>query len=182
MPGYVRTVGFLVESWPESWHRSRVFRVLSLGGYVAFNLARLGAILLVGVAATHAYALATQATRDTLPWYFVVYAVAVIAGCLLVGLALWVGRNPHVAQAGWCFGSLLSVVVIGVDVLTLVVYLPALTEMTGRWDFAPASFAFAGAFLALHGSARGAIGLSAKDFLSEGSGEGGASPSRAGFP
>ncbi|WP_241523478.1 oxidoreductase [Mycobacterium sp. IEC1808] len=156
MPGYARTVGFLVESWPESWHRSRVFRVLSLGGYVAFNLPRvvtgLGAILLVGVAATHAYALATQATRDALPWYFVVYAVAVIAGCLLVGLALWVGRNHHVAQAGWYFGSLLSVVVIGVDVLTRVVYLPALTGMTGRWDFAPASFAFAfaGAFLALH--------------------------------
>ncbi|OBI85072.1 hypothetical protein [Mycobacterium sp. 1245805.9] len=149
-------MGFLVETWPESWHRSRVFRVLSLGGYVAFNLPRvvtgLGAVLLVGVAATHIYALATQATQGTLPWYFVVYAAAVIAGCLLIGLALWVGRNPKVAQAGWYFGSLLSVVVVGVDVVTRLAHLPALAGMTGRWDFAPASFAFAfaGAFLALH--------------------------------
>ncbi|OBI19691.1 oxidoreductase [Mycobacterium sp. E2327] len=133
-----------------------MFRVLSLGGYVAFDLPRvvtgLGAILLVGVAATHVYVLATQPAQGALPWYLAVYAAAVIAGCLLVGLALWVGRNPHVAQVGWYFGSLLSVVVIGVDLLTRVVYLPALTGMTGRWDFAPASFAFAfaGAFLALH--------------------------------
>jgi hypothetical protein len=115
----VRTVGFLVGTWPENWHRSRLFRVLSLGGYVAFNLPKvvtgLGAVLLVGVAATHVYALAT---RGTLPWFFVAHAAAVIAGCLLV----------------------------------------------------------AGAFLALRGSVRSAIGLSAKDFLSSGSGEGGDSP------
>jgi hypothetical protein len=159
----VRTVGFLVETWPENWHRSRMFRILSLGGYVAFNLPRvvtgLGAVLLVGIAVTHVYALVTQATRATLPWPFVVYATAVIAGCLLVAAALAMGRNPMgrnltVAQAGWYFGSLLSVVVIGVDVVTRVAYLPALTGLTGRWDFAPASFAFAfaGAFLALHSS------------------------------
>ncbi|OBA76143.1 hypothetical protein A5641_22610 [Mycobacterium sp. 1554424.7] len=151
-------MGFLVETWPENWHRSRLFRILSLGGYVAFNLPRvvtgLGAVLLVGIAVTHVYALVTQATQGTLPWFFVAYAVAVIAGCLLVAVALPVGRNPHVAQAGWYFGSLLSVVVIGVDVVTRVACLPTLTGLTGRWDFAPASFAFAfaGAFLALHSS------------------------------
>lgn len=158
MPGYVRTVGFLVETWPENWHRSRLFRILSLGGYVAFNLPRLvtgsGVVLLLGLAVTHAYALATQATQGALPWFFVAYAAAAIAGCLLAAGALAVGPNHSVAQAGWYFGSLLSVVVIGVDVVTRVAYLPALTATTGRWDFAPASFAFAfaAAFLALHGS------------------------------
>ncbi|HUH72386.1 MAG TPA: hypothetical protein VLZ05_28195 [Mycobacterium sp.] len=45
---------------------SRLYRVLSLGGYVAFNLPRavaaLGAVLLVSIAATHAYMLISQAT------------------------------------------------------------------------------------------------------------------------
>ncbi|OBK44600.1 hypothetical protein [Mycobacterium sp. 1081908.1] len=154
-------MGFLVETWPESWHRSRLFRLLSLGGYVAFNLPRvvtgLGAALLVGVAVTHVYALVAQAAQGALPWLFVGYAVLVIAACLLVAGALAVGgkpmgRNLTVAQAGWYFGSLLSVVVIGVALVTRVASLPALTATTGRWDFAPASFAFAfaGAFLALH--------------------------------
>jgi hypothetical protein len=134
-------VGFLVETWPESWHRSRLFRVLSLGGYVAVNLPRVvtgsGAVLLVGVAVAHVYSLVTQATQGTLPWFFVVYAALVIAGCLLVAGALAVGRNPVVAQAAWHSGSLIAVVVIGVDAVTRV------TATTG--------FAFAGAFLAVHG-------------------------------
>jgi hypothetical protein len=33
-------VGLPVEAWPENRHRSRLFRVLSLGGYVAFDLPR----------------------------------------------------------------------------------------------------------------------------------------------
>ena len=37
---YVAPTGLLVETWPENWHRSRVFRVLSLGGYIAFDLAK----------------------------------------------------------------------------------------------------------------------------------------------
>jgi hypothetical protein len=48
--------------------------VLSLGGYVAFDLPRvvtgLAAALLVGIATTHAYLLIDQ---DMSPWYFVVY-------------------------------------------------------------------------------------------------------------
>jgi hypothetical protein len=59
-----------------------------------------------------------------------------------------------VAQAGWYFGSPLSVVILGLDGATRVASLPAMTAMTGRWDFAPASFAlaFAGALVALHAS------------------------------
>jgi hypothetical protein len=148
-------MGVLVEAWPESWHRSRLFRVLSLGGYVAFDLPRvvtgLGACLLIGIAATHAYVWISQ---DTLPRYFQVYAAVVIALCLVFAGSMGFGRNPHVAQAGWFFGSLLAVAILAVDVGTRVVSLPGLVAVTGRWDFAPATFAlaFAGAFIGLHGS------------------------------
>jgi hypothetical protein len=148
-------VGFVVGSWPETWHRSRLFRVLSLGGYVAFDLPRvvtgLGAGLLLGIAAAHAYLL----TRPgSLPWYFTLYAAVVIAGCAALAGGIGFGRNPRVPQASWLFGSLLSVVVLGVDVATRWASLPGLTSVTGRWDVAPVTFAlaFACAFIALHGS------------------------------
>ncbi len=129
--------------------------MLSLGGYVAFDLPRavtgLGAVLLLGIAATHVYLLATQEVQ---PWYFVVYATAVIACCPLVVGSMGYGRNPLVAQAGWYAGSLLSMIVLGVGIATRLAGLPGMTAMTGRWDFAPASFSliFAGAFVAVHGS------------------------------
>jgi hypothetical protein len=109
----------------------------------------LGTLLLLGIAATHAYLLATQ---EAPPWYFAGYAVVVIACCLLAAGSMGLGRKPHVVQAGWYFGSLLSVVVLAVDVATRVAGLPGMTALTGRWDVAPASFAlvFAGAFVALH--------------------------------
>ncbi|BBZ49049.1 oxidoreductase [Mycobacterium heidelbergense] len=128
---------------------------LGLGGYVAFDLPRvvagLGAALLLGIAATHAYLLGG---REPLPRYFVVYAAAVIAGCLLAAGGIEFGRNPRVAQAGWLLGSLLSVVILGVDVGTRWASVPSLTTMTGRWDFAPATcvLACAGAFLGVHAS------------------------------
>jgi hypothetical protein len=127
--------------------------MLSLGGYVAFDLPRLvtglGAALLIGIAATHAYLLIEQ---NLSPWYFATYAVAAIVGCLLVAGGLAAGRNPRVAQASWYLGSLLSVVTLGVDVATRLAGLPGLTAVTGRWDLLPASFAgaFACAFIALH--------------------------------
>ncbi len=148
-------MGLLVETWPEIWHRSRLFRVLSLGGYVAFDLPRavtgLGAALLLGIAATHVYILTSQ---ETLPGYFVGYATALIAACLLIAGTMGFGRNPHVPQAGWYFGSLLSVILLGLDLGTRVASVPGMPTVTGRWDFAPATFAlaFAGAFIGLHAS------------------------------
>lgn len=147
-------MGFLVQSWPENWHRSRLFRVLSLGGYVAFDLPRVttgsGAALLVSIAATHVYLVAAEAT----PWYFVAYVAAVAAVCLLTAGALWFARSHVVAQGSWYAGSGLSVVIVGVDIATRVGRLPGMTALTGRWDVAPATFAlaFACAFLALHAS------------------------------
>jgi hypothetical protein len=154
--GYARGVGFLVGAWPENWHRSRMFRILSLGGYVAFDLPRvvtaLGAILLVGIAAEHGYLMYVVANQDALPAGFAVYAVAVIAACLLAAVGICFGRNPAVTQGGWYFGSLLSVVILCIDVATRIASLPGMTTVTGRWDVAPATFAlaFAGAFIGLH--------------------------------
>ena len=129
--------------------------MLRLGGYVAFDLPRavtgLGAALLLGIAAMHVYLLTSQ---DTLPWYFAGYAAAVIAGCVLIAGGLGFGRNPRVPQASWFGGSLLSVLVLGVDVATRWASLPGLTAVTGRWDVAPATLAlgFASAFVGLHAS------------------------------
>lgn len=139
----------------ETRHRGRLYRVLSLGGYVAFDLPRavtgLGALLLAGVAAMHIYVWTSQ---DALPPYFQVYAAVVIALCLMFAGSLGYGRNPRVAQAGWYFGSLLALAVLAVDVGTRMASLPGLVAVTGRWDFAPATLtlACAGAFIALHGS------------------------------
>lgn len=133
-----------------------MFRVLSLGGYVAFDLPRvvtgLGAALLAGIVAVHGYLMYVVANRGALPLAFVVYAVAVIVACLLVAFSMGFGRNPAVTQAAWYFGSLLSVVLLGVDVATRITSLPGMTAVTGRWDVAPATFAlaFAGAFIGLH--------------------------------
>jgi hypothetical protein len=148
-------VGLLVETWPESWHRSRLFRLLSLGGYVAFDLPRLvtglGATLLLGIATAHVYIVAHE---PALPVYFVGYAVAMIAGCLAVAGTLVFGRDSPVAQAGWYFGDLLSIVFLGIAVGTRMVSLPGLAALTGRWDVVPVTFAlvFAAAFIAVHGS------------------------------
>ncbi|SOX52671.1 oxidoreductase [Mycobacterium ahvazicum] len=125
--------------------------MLSLGGYVAFDLPRtvtgVGALLLLGNAASHLYVLTSQ---PALPWYFVVYATSVIAGCALSAGTICLGRSS-VIESGWLLGSLLSLAVVGADIGTRMASLAAMTSVTGRWDFAPATFAlaFAGAFLAL---------------------------------
>ncbi|MCV7099793.1 oxidoreductase [Mycobacterium palustre] len=132
-----------------------MFKVLSLGGYVAFDLPRvitgLGAVLLLGIAATHVCLLLDQ---EAPPWYLVLYAAAVIAGCLLIAGGLAIGRNPRVTQGVWFAGSLLSAVVLVVDVATRMASLPGLVSVTGRWDLAPATFAlgFACAFIGVHGT------------------------------
>ncbi|HEY1842540.1 MAG TPA: oxidoreductase [Mycobacterium sp.] len=133
--------------------RSQLYEWLRLKGYVAFNLPRtvtmLGAALLIGICVAHLYVLASQLA---LPTYFVVYTGAVIACCVLAAAAMWLGRNPRVPQLGWLFGDLISVVFIGVYLASRAASLPGLVAVTGRWDFAPATFAgaFALAFPAIH--------------------------------
>lgn len=142
----------MIGAFIERWKRSKLYKLLRLNGYVAFNLPRtvtmLGAGLLIGIAATHVYVL----TRQPLPMYFVVYTAILVACCLLTAASLWLGRNPRVPQLGWLFGDLVSVVFLGLYLFSRPAALPGLVAVTGRWDFAPGSLAgaFALGFLAVH--------------------------------
>ncbi|MCV7399273.1 oxidoreductase [Mycobacterium fragae] len=137
----------------ELWKRSRVYRMLRLGGYVAFDLPRtvtaLGGLLLLGIVVAHLYVLTTQ---TALPAYFVVYAVVLIVGCLAAAGAMWLALNPHVPQLGWLLGDLISVVFLGLYLASRAASLPGLVALTGRWDVAPGSLAgaFALGFIAVH--------------------------------
>ncbi len=137
----------------ERWKRSRLYEWLRLKGYVAFNLPRtvsmLGAALLMGIVAAHVYVLTSQAT---LPIYFFVYTAIVLACCALAAAAMWRGRNPRVPPLAWLFGDLISVVFLGLYLASRAMPLPGLVAVTGRWDFAPGTFAgaFALGFVAVH--------------------------------
>jgi hypothetical protein len=137
----------------ERWKRSQAFEWLRLKGYVAFNLPRtvtaLGAGLLMGIIAAHVYVLTSP---PTLRVYFFVYAAVLGACCPLTAALLWLGSNPLVPQLGWFLGDLVSVAFLGVYLITRSVTLPGLVAVTGRWDFAPGTFAvtFALSFVAVH--------------------------------
>jgi hypothetical protein len=137
----------------ERWKRSQLYEWLRLKGYVAFNLPRtvttLGAALLTGIATAHVYVLTS---RPSLPTSFVVYTAILGPCCLLTASFLWLGRNPRVPQLGWFFGDLVSVVFLGVYLASRAMPLPGLVAVTGRWDFAPGTFAgaFALGFIAVH--------------------------------
>ncbi|WP_428343041.1 oxidoreductase [Mycobacterium sp.] len=135
------------------WKRSQAYDWLRLKGYVAFDLPRtvtaLGVVLMAGVVAVHAYVLIS---RPSSPGYFVAYATILGACCLLTDAFLLLGRYPVVLQLGWCFGDLVSVVFLGVYLVSRVVPLPALRAVTGRWDLAPGTLAvvFALGFIVVH--------------------------------
>ena len=127
--------------------------MLRLGGYVAFNLPRtvttLGGLLLLGIVVTHVYVL-TRESRP--PVYFVVYAAVLIAGCLLAAGAMWLAVNPGVPHAGWLLGDVVSLVFLGLYLVSRAVSLPGLVAVTGRWDVAAGTWALACAagFIAVH--------------------------------
>jgi hypothetical protein len=145
--GYLYGVFPVDQKIVEIWKRSRVYRMLRLGGYVAFDLPRtvtaLGGLLLFGILLT---------STPNLPGYFVVYATLVIAWCLLATVALWLSRNPAVPQLGWFLGSLLSVLFVVSYLVTRAVTLPGLADLTGRWGVASGTFAvaFAAGFVVVH--------------------------------
>jgi hypothetical protein len=149
--GYAAAVGLFTEQRHSSqWHDW-----LRLKGYVAFNLPRtitaLGGFLLTGIAAAHAYVLTIQ---TALPVHFLIYCALLIGGCVLAAGVIWISLSPLVPQVGWLFGSLVSVVFLGCYVASRVTSLHGLVAVTGRWDFAPGTFAaaFAASFIALHSS------------------------------
>jgi hypothetical protein len=142
-------VGFVADMWKSS----RLYDWLRLKGYVAFDLPRtvtmLGGLLLTGIVAAHVYVVSTERPS---PVYFKVYCAILIAGCLLVAGGMWFGLNARVAALSWFFGDLLSLSYLAIYLASRAASLPGLVAVTGRWDFAPGTFAlaFAGAFIALH--------------------------------
>ncbi|WP_031354730.1 hypothetical protein [Mycobacterium avium] len=128
-------------------------RVLTLNGWVAFNLPRtvtaLGGALLTGLVLVHIYVLATE---PGLPRYFSAYVLGLSAACALAAGAMVFALKPIVPQAGWYFGSLVCSAFLCAYLVTRWVQLPGLIGVTARWDFAPGTLgiAFAGAFLAVH--------------------------------
>lgn len=151
--GYAAAVAPVDNVLVDLWRRSRLYEWLRLKGYVAFDLPRtvtmLGGMLLIAIVAAHVYVVTTE---PGLPVYFKIYCAVLIACCLMVAGGMWFGRNPRIPQLSWFFGDLLSVVFLGIYLVSRAVSLPGLVAVTGRWDFAPGTFAlgFAGAFVALH--------------------------------
>ncbi|MCV6965408.1 oxidoreductase [Mycobacterium intermedium] len=146
-------VGFVQRLWLKIWHKIFSSRLLTLGGWIAFDLPRtvtaIGDGLLIGLIAVHVYLLNSQ---PALPGYFVGYALTLIVGCL-VAAALMVGRFKHaVPRHGWYVGSFCCLVFLGVYLLSRMLSLPGLEALTGRWDLAPGTLAMtlAGGFLAVH--------------------------------
>ncbi|WP_406814707.1 oxidoreductase [Mycobacterium sp. M23085] len=135
------------------WGRVLSSPVLTLNGWVAFNLPRtvtaLGGALLTGLAAVHVYVLAS---RSNLPWYFSAYALVLAAACLVAASTMVVGIKPAVPQAGWYLGSAVCLAFLAVYLVTRWVSLPGLATVTARWDFAPGTLAMAcaAAYIAVH--------------------------------
>lgn len=152
--GYLAVVADLVARRTIAlWQRLLSSPVLTLNGWVAFNLPRtvtaLGGALLTGLVAVHLYVLITE---PDLPGYFAAYVVVLAAGCLTAASATVVGIKPSVPQAGWYLGSMTCSAFLAVYLVTRWVSLPGLATVTGRWDFAPGTLgmACAAGFIALH--------------------------------
>jgi hypothetical protein len=146
-------VGLLGRLWLKAWRKVLSSPLLTLNGYVAFDLPRtvtgLGASLLMGLVAVHAYMVAS---RPGLPLYFFVYVALLTAACLGTAAAMVFAVKPLVPQAGWFAGSLVCTAFLVIYLVSRFVSLPGLVALTGRWDLAPGTFAmaFAGGFIAVH--------------------------------
>lgn len=95
----------------RAWQRSQLYRMLTLNGYIAFNLPRAvaaaGSLLLAVLVGAHVYVLTTATAR---PAYLVVYCVALSAACLVAMAAIGFTSNIAVSQRGWQLGTLISAV------------------------------------------------------------------------
>lgn len=154
MGGYLPlVVGFVERLWLKTWHNIFSSRLLSLDGWIAFNLPRTvtasGVSLLIGLAAVQVYLLSND---PTLPGYFVGYAFAVIAGCLVAATIMLGNFKRAAPQRGWYLGSLVCLIFIGSYLVSRVLSLPGIEALTGRWDLAPGTLAMglAGAYIAVH--------------------------------
>lgn len=161
--GYLAAVaGLLGRLRLNVWQRLWFSPVLTLNGYVAFDLPRtvtgLAGSLLMGLVGVHAYLLVTQ---EGLPLYFVSYAAALIGACLIAASAMAFALKPLVPQRGWYFGSLVCAAFLLVYLGSRFASLPGLVALTGRWDLAPGTLAAACAagFVAVHATVLSGINV-----------------------
>ena len=137
----------------SAWRSVMSAPVLTLNGWVAFNLPRtvtaLGAALLAGLVAVHAYVFLTE---PGVPGYFVAYAAVLAICCLAAAAAMMFALKPRVPEAGWYFGSVVCLAFLVIYLASRWVTLPGLEAVTGRWDVSPGTFAFvfAAGFIAVH--------------------------------
>ncbi|VBA37525.1 hypothetical protein LAUMK13_01675 [Mycobacterium innocens] len=161
--GYLAAVaGLLGRLRLKAWQRLCSSPVLTLNGYVAFDLPRtvtgLAGSLLIGLVGVHVYLLGTQ---PRLPLCFVIYAAVLIAGCLIAAAAMALALKPDVPQAGWYFGSFICGVVLLIYLGSRFASLPGLVALTGRWDLAPGTLAaaLAAGFVAVHATVLSGINV-----------------------
>ncbi|MDP7737670.1 oxidoreductase [Mycobacterium paragordonae] len=146
-------VGLYKRLWINAWRKILSSRVLTLDGWVAFDLPRsvtvLGEALLLGLAGVHVYILMTA---SALPGPFVLYALALAVGCLIAAVTMVTTIGSVVPQRGWYLGSLICLGFLGVYLCSRIIRLSGLESLTGRWDVAPGTLAMALAagFIALH--------------------------------
>lgn len=133
--------------------RARASSLLTLNGWVAFNVPRLvtalGVTLLFALVVLHSYVVTTAAA---LPAYFLGYTAVLTLTCLLAAFGTTFGWNVETTERAWNLGSLICLAFLAIYLVTRVVPLPGLIMLTGRWDVAPGTLAMAAAagFVGVH--------------------------------
>lgn len=130
--------------------------MFTLNGYVAVDLPRTvtaaGIALLAGLVVLHGYALrCVLSSRTGLPLSFLGYCTALTAGWVAAGAAM-VWRRGRIAALGWWLGSAGCLAFLVIYPASRFVQPAGLAALTGRWDVAPGTLAWALAagFVALH--------------------------------
>lgn len=134
------------------FRETRMYRLVTVYRYVAFNLPKLttaiGVGLLLGTAAVHIYLLGAV---ESLPAYLAGYFVVLALVCVLGAGMMLAGRF---ARRGWLLGTVVSVVFLVAYIVTRFTGLPMAPEGNRWWDFPPGTVAIGCAvlFVAVHAS------------------------------
>ncbi|MFI6808076.1 hypothetical protein ACIBO6_24155 [Streptomyces luteogriseus] len=151
---------------------SGVGKAVSFYRYFAFDLpvfTTLSAIgLMLGFTLVQLWILVTH---QAVPVYFTAYLALLTAGSALAaaGITLgWLSPAGALHRGGrlaWALGSCVSLVSIGLYLISRTAGLPGLGELAGRWDYIPGTLtlALAGLFAGLHFSVFTGLNVAAPD-------------------